>query len=376
MKRVLIFSLAYYPRVGGAEIAIKEITDRLSEIEFHMITLRFSRSDAREERVGNVVVHRIGSAHTSRFNKFLFQFTAACKALSLHRRYTYDAVWAIMAHSSGVPAGLFKTFMPRVPYILTLQEGDSITHIEKTMRPVWPLFVRGFKKADIVQAISTYLGKWARSRGFVGKLEIIPNAVDTQKFAGEKIPHTGTVLITTSRLVHKNAIDDVIRALPLLPEEVTFKILGSGPLEADLKVLTQKLGLESRVVFVGNVPNFELPHHLHAADIFIRPSRSEGMGNSFVEAFAAEIPVIATQEGGIADFLFDPVRNVDKKPTGFAVDTNSPQQIADAVTKIISNPKLVREVVENARALVTQKYDWNLIAKDMRERVFLPCFKP
>ncbi|HJV32713.1 MAG TPA: hypothetical protein VJ694_01675, partial [Patescibacteria group bacterium] len=60
-KRVLIFSLAYHPKhVGGAEIAIKEITDRVpsDEIEFHMVTLRFDSTLPKTEKIGNVLVHR------------------------------------------------------------------------------------------------------------------------------------------------------------------------------------------------------------------------------------------------------------------------------------------------------------------------------
>ena len=62
MKRILVFSLAYHPFVGGAEIAVKEITDRIGEgeITFDMITLRYDSRLPRVERVGNVMVHRIG----------------------------------------------------------------------------------------------------------------------------------------------------------------------------------------------------------------------------------------------------------------------------------------------------------------------------
>jgi hypothetical protein len=63
MKKILIFSLNYYPRfIGGAEVAIKEITDRISpeEIEFHMITLRFDSALPAVEKIGNVLVYRIG----------------------------------------------------------------------------------------------------------------------------------------------------------------------------------------------------------------------------------------------------------------------------------------------------------------------------
>ncbi|MHB8710664.1 MAG: hypothetical protein ACYC6X_03925, partial [Minisyncoccota bacterium] len=71
MKRILIFSLAYYPHphVGGAEIAIKEITDRIPDIEFHMLTLNFG-GEAMQEKIGNVFVHRIGNG-ASYFSKIL-----------------------------------------------------------------------------------------------------------------------------------------------------------------------------------------------------------------------------------------------------------------------------------------------------------------
>ena len=94
------------------------------------------------------------------------------------------------------------------------------------------------------------------------------------------------------------------------------------------------------------------------------------MGNSFIEAMAAGLPVIATQEGGIADFLFDSKRNPNVPATGWAVDKDSPTQIADAVKDILAHPDTTREVIGRARQMVAEKYDWSLIARQMQERVF------
>ena len=135
-------------------------------------------------------------------------------------------------------------------------------------------------------------------------------------------------------------------------------------------MLAKKEGVTRRVVFVGHVSHEELPLYLHASDIFIRASRSEGMGNSFVEAMAAGVPVIATQEGGLSDFIFDEKRNPDKPITAWAVDKDSPEQIAGAVRAIMANPEKVRAVVATARALVVRAYDWSLIAQTMREKAF------
>ena len=272
-KKVLIFSLAYFPKyVGGAEISIREITDRNPDIEFHMICLRLDRTLLRQEKIGRGLVHRIGFGSTSVWNKFLFQFLAAWRAWRLHEVHHYDAVWAMMAHSCGVPAALFKLFHRDVPYVLTLQEGDPPEHIERTMLPLWPLFSRAFTSADIVTGISTFLGRWARRRGFTGPFELVPNAADTAHFS-QTYPDTvvneikdqlgkkmGDVfLITTSRLVHKNAVDVCIRALPHLPENVRFLVLGIGPDEEMLKKLAAELNVSGRVQFLGHVSHENMP---------------------------------------------------------------------------------------------------------------------
>lgn len=396
MKKVLIFSLAYFPKhVGGAEVAIKEITDRIHDIEFHVLTNRFDSTLPTVERLGNVTVHRIGLATKNpsmanlkrlplAFNKPLFQFLAVWHAWRLHRIHHFDALWAMMAHSTGVPAALFKMCFPSVKYILNLQEGDPPEYIEAKMRPLWPLFRRAFTSVDVVQPLSAFLAAWARRMGYDGHIEIIPNAVDTQRFrtVSQKeiemvrqrceLSEGSLMLLTTSRLVHKNAVDDVIRAMPNIDPRVTFVIAGTGPDEVMLRTLAKEVNVAERVRFLGNIDQEHIPAYVHAAGIFIRPSRSEGFGISFVEAMAAGVPVIATQEGGIADFLFDEKRNPEKPTTGWAVDKDSPEQIAAAVHDILVRPEKVKQVVATARAMVLEKYDWNLIARDMRQKVFGP----
>jgi glycosyltransferase involved in cell wall biosynthesis len=396
MKRILIFSLNYHPFIGGAEVALKEITDRMSpqEYEFHLLTLRYDALLPRHEKIGNITIHRFGFArpHATisdqstfplKLNKYWYQVIAPWYAHRLHKRYTFDLVWGMMAHAVAVPAGIFKRQHPEVKYVLTLQEGDPPEYIENLMKPVWPLFVQGFTSADAVQAISTFLLAWGKRMGSKGAMRVIPNGVATVEFTKDISSevregmrkrlaiHDGEVsLITTSRLVYKNAVDDVIRSLVYLPDNVTFVVCGIGPDENMLRQLARELSLEHRVRFVGQIAHSELPIALRVSNIFIRPSRSEGMGNSFLEAMAAGLPVIATQEGGISDFLFDERLNKDKMPTGWAVSKNTPEDIARAVKDIIARPQKVIEVTKTAKNMVFAKYDWNIVANDM-EKLFV-----
>lgn len=400
-KKILIFSLAYFPKhIGGAEVAIKEIVERLpaDKYEFHMVCNRYDSTLLPVEMVGSVKVHRIGFTTKEptmadlrkmplHLNKILYQWQALWMAKKLHKTEKYDGIWAMMAHSTGVPAGQFKKAFPDVKYLLTLQEGDPSREIEKKMKIFGKAFDDAFLKADLIQVISGYLGSWARERGFKGEVVMVPNAVNTahftQDFSEQELKEvraelglveSDVALVTTSRLVEKNAVDDVIRAIKFLPEKVKFIVFGTGPDEIKLRDLITKTGVSDRVQLRGQIGHAEMPKYLKACDIFIRPSRSEGMGNSFVEAMAAELPVIATQEGGIADFLFDEVKNSDKETTGWAVSADSPEEIKSAVEDIINRPEKVREVTVRAKEMAIEKYDWNLIATRMDEEVFETLF--
>ncbi len=395
MKRILIFSLTYHPYVGGAEVAIKEITDRLDprEFEFDMITLRFDRALPRVEKIGNITVHRIGLTTRSPkvsdrvlplpliIAKALFPFASFFRALSLHRKRRYDIVWAMLANYAAFGALFFKWTHPRVPYVLELQDGNSIEQLKARqpfIRFLWPLYRRLYLKADLIKAISRFIENLTREIGYAGPIVIIPNAVDTARFSalvtqGKLLElkarfdkRMGDIfLFTASRLVLSRGVEDVIRALAHLPLEVKFLIAGDGDDREALERIAKESGVESRIIFAGHIDHSELPALFKVSDIFVRPSLIEGFGNSFIEAFAAGIPVVATPVGGIPDFLQDGV-------TGLFCEVRNPESIARAVKRYLDDPALVAKVVGNAKALVMEKYDWNIIAKDMEARIFRP----
>lgn len=371
-RRVLIFSLAYEPRIGGAEIAVREITGRLPGYEFDLVTLALDSGLPYRERIGSVRVFRVGG-YLPRFlklNKLLFPFAAAFRGLRLHRARPYDIVWSIMANYAGFAALFFKKMHPEVPFLLTLQEGDPIEHILRKTRFVSRWFRQIFSRADMVQAISQYLADFGISMGARAPAVVVPNGVHYEYFhrtgdasdvqaLRERFTDRGTqlLLITVSRLVQKNAVDVIIQALSHIGSAAKLLVVGTGPEHSYLVGLAAELGVLDRVLFLGDIPHGKLPTYLQLSDVFVRPSRSEGMGNAFIEAMAAGVPVVATTVGGIADFLRD-------GENGVVVPVDDPVAVAEGVRRITEDEAFARRIIAGGD-ITAREYDWKGIAEDM-----------
>jgi glycosyltransferase involved in cell wall biosynthesis len=384
-KRILIFSLAYYPHhVSGAEAAVKEITDRISEeeYEFHLVTHLFEKNVPRVEKIGNVTVYRVGLGG-GRLSKILFVPLAALKASKLHQKLHFTGMWAMMTYML-MPLTLARLIGVNVPYVLTLQDGDSYEKVfERTfIKPFLPLIDKGFRDATIIQVISEYLGTWPKKRGYQGEVVMIRNGANPKNF--EQLPleqlqdvkksigkKDGEVyLFIAARLEYQKGIDAIVRALTRLPEHIKFLIAGDGSEKEMLVGLAKELGVEDRVTFLGSLDRDDVPKYRNTlvSDIFVHPSRSEGLGNSVLSAMAGRLPVIATQVGGLADFIFD--EKSTKSATAWAVEPDSPEQIAAAVKDILAHPEKVKERTENARSMVEREYRWEQIAIGMQSMVF------
>ena len=371
-KNILIFSTAYVPFVGGAEVAMKEITDRIDEYNFVMVTAKMDKKLPKKEQIGNIIVYRIGVG-IPMVDKLYLALFGHIKGIALHKKHNFSCVWSLMASYCGFSARKFKK-KTNVPFLLTLQEGDPIDYILHKVRFVKKQFKEIFLLADGLQAISTYLFDWGKDMGFVGAVaEVVPNGVDvarfTKKYTDEELVAVRKsfgfsddvfLLVTASRLVIKNDVESVIKALPLLAKDVCFVICGTGDLDERLAGLAKELGVFDRVTFLGNQSHEELPKILHASDAFVRPSITEGLGNAFLEAMAVGLPTIGTRVGGIPDFLED-------GKTGFFCEVQNPQSIADTIVRIQHlSAEEKKHIHNNAMEVIAERYNWEYISGRMK----------
>ena len=364
LRRVLVFTPAYRPMIGGSEIALEEIIRRLPDVFFDIITPRYKREFKAFEPGSNFNIYRVGSVFE--VAKLMFPILGFFKAVKLMRDKNYDVAHAYQASYGGGAGWLSKLFYPKLKFILTLQEGEDLAKQNLLIK-----FFRGLmiKKADIITAISNYLADYAIGINPKAKVFLIPNGIDLQKFqvsdhklqtdfkfSGQK----DNTIITVSRLVTKNGLGDLIEAFHILNTkylilDTRLLIIGDGPLLTSLKLKVKSLNLEDKVDFVGQISNEKIPQYLAQADIFVRPSLSEGLGTAFLEAIAAGLPIIATPVGGIPDFLKD-------GETGLFCRVGDPEDIAEKIRMVLSDDSIKSKLMLNGRKLVEERYTWDKIA--------------
>jgi len=149
---LLVFSPSFAPFTGPAEIAVEEIIKRLPGWEFDVLTSRFNKKLSKESHQGTVNIYRLG--HGSKLDKFFLPWRAYCLAVKLHRKYHYQLAWAIMASYGALAAAWFNFFHKKVPFLLSVYEGDfSEKSYKKTLPFKW-LFRLIFKKASRWQLIA------------------------------------------------------------------------------------------------------------------------------------------------------------------------------------------------------------------------------
>jgi glycosyltransferase involved in cell wall biosynthesis len=119
-------------------------------------------------------------------------------------------------------------------------------------------------------------------------------------------------------------------------------MVGSGPLEADLRARAAQLGLANRVMFVGSVP--DPPALLPGFDVFALSSRYEGLPNALLEAMAAGLPAVATDVGGVAEVLEDGV-------SGLLAPAGDVPALAAALDRLLQDGQLRLEMGRRAREL-------------------------
>lgn len=223
--------------------------------------------------------------------------------------------------------------------VLNYHSGEAEDHLRRSGR-----LVRFFlRMADALVVPSPYLGRVFGEFG--SPATVIPNIVDLDRFAfRERLPLQPR-FVSTRNLEPLYDVANTLRAFALVQRkypEATLDVVGSGSQLGALRDLAAELKV-SGVRFSGRIEREELPRHCDEADLFLNSSRIDNQPVSILEAFAAGLPIVTTDAGGIPDLVQD-------GRTGLLVRQGSPEAMAEGILGLLERPERAIEFARNARA--------------------------
>jgi len=177
-----------------------------------------------------------------------------------------------------------------------------------------------------------------------------PNPGETREELRSRLGVSGFCLGNVARLEEQKGHEDLLAAVNMVRDEIpdlTVLLVGDGSRDDKLRALTQELGLEKTVRFLG--VRRDVPEILGALDAFIMPSRWEGIPLTLLEAMGCGLPVISTKVGRAPEIIQDGVN-------GRLTPMADPQALAAAILELYREPEKRRQWGEEARRTVLEKY--------------------
>jgi len=368
--RILIINSEYPPIGGGAGNASANIARCLASLghEVTVLTVHFADQPRLEFRDG-VTIHRIPALRrrqdrSTALEQLTFIASASLRTLSLVPKLKPNATLAFFGMPSGAVAWLLKKIY-RIPYIVSLRGGDVPgfrPYDFKTFHKLMGPFLRViWHTADAVIANSNGLYDLAHNFDSGVKIPIIPNGVDATLYTSESRNWSHPKLFSVGRIVHQKGLDLGLRALAQLKDlEWEWRIAGDGPQMGALKTLAQELDISERVTFLGWQSREELTQWYHHSNLFLFPSRHEGMPNAVLEAMSSGLPVVATKIAGNEELVLDGV-------TGLLVNAEDVNSLRDGLRRLIVEEKMRMQMGQASRQRVEKEYSWENVARQYSE---------
>jgi N-acetyl-alpha-D-glucosaminyl L-malate synthase BshA len=235
-----------------------------------------------------------------------------------------------------------------VPIVTTLH-GTDITLVGS--HPFYKTAVTfSINKSDAVTSVSQSLkDDTMRLFDIKNDIKVVPNFIDLDKHQHHFTDCQRAMLANDDERVMTHIsnfrpvkrINDVIKVFYRVQKEVPAKLMmiGEGPEREAAEALCQKLGIENKVIFLGN--SSEIDKILCFSDLFLLPSETESFGLAALEAMASGVPVISSNTGGIPEVNVDGV-------SGFLSNVGDVDDMAKNAIKILKDLKVLQEFKDNS----------------------------
>ncbi|GJL80161.1 MAG: glycosyl transferase family 1 [Nitrospinaceae bacterium] len=259
---------------------------------------------------------------------------------------------------AGIVALAVKCFK-KMPVALTLWGSDFLLLRIPGLAFLLKVLIRS---ADAVICESDHFKNLLLKLGIPDHIiSVLPNGIDLENFQpGDgnsarrqlDLPENKTIILNIGGMSPVKGQRYLIEAIPeIIKREanIQFIFVGDGETRHELETLVNAKTLSPYVLFTGMLKASEIPIWLHAADIFVLPSLSEGNPNVLLEAMACGIPVVATTVGGIPEMIRD-------GQEGFLVQPKSSEELARQITALIRDKTLREAMGQNGIKTVQAEY--------------------
>jgi len=362
-KKILMITTFYPPSKGGIQTYSYEIVKNLNNLGDEVTTL---------------VISSNGIKKILSVNSF--------KVYKNNKKISFRSIFSrfdIILVSSWFPSAIFGVILSRLysANLFISAHGNELLYpkkypfMEKIM--LWC-----FDNANKIFSVSNYTKKILINMGVENiKIVVIPNGTDPARFnpdiSGEEILEkyklkNKKIIFSVSRLVERKNFGIIIESMGEILKQfpnTVYLIGGEGLMKEKWMKLAKNKGFEDSVIFLGYIPDEELPKYYNISNVFVLPSKElknegevEGFGISFLEANACGIPVIGGKSGGVEDAIID-------GKTGVLIDPGNKEQIQKEIIKILRNPKFAKSLGINGRKRVLNELSWEKITYKIKEYI-------
>jgi glycosyltransferase involved in cell wall biosynthesis len=359
--------------IGGVEVALLELSKSLLRLG-HEVTIVNGASDMiRDFSIDGVTVRNIDLGG-------LMKSTWDPSNLRMIRQIVFP-IATLKANLTGydIYHGHFYTSGLAANVLARVNGGVAVNTIHGSYYDIWryiepPIISSLYRLAErtLAPSLAKMSGIQIHTGGYFAnkvlswgapaeKVVTIHNGFDPEKFNPQTHPAEvsidGTILFTARRLVEKNGLEYLIKAIPTIAEkhDVHLLIAGDGPHKPQLQRLVEKLGLRQNISFIGLIPHQILPSYIARSDIVIIPSLMESSSLFLIEAMACKKVVVASNVGGIPEVL--------NRKCGLLVRPMDKLALSEAILNLLSSDILKDELAENAFQSVANSLTWDKIGR-------------
>jgi len=341
-----------YPTYGGSGVVATELGTELAARGHDIHFISYAPPIRMNPNNPRIRFHEVEVASYPLFDHPPYTLALATKMVEVFEYESLDLLHVHYAIPHSVSALLARSMAAprRLPFITTLH-GTDITLVGSN-RSYLPITKFSIEQSDGVTAISRYLLKQTLKEFDIKRpIEVIPNFVNCDLYKREPdeslraqwAPGGEPILMHLSNFRPVKRLTDVVETFALVRAKMPAKLIliGDGPDRGAAEYLVRKKRLQKDVHFLGKQDNVFTK--LGTADLFLLPSQLESFGLAALEAMACEVPVIATNVGGLPEVVQDGV-------DGYLVEPGDVQGMARHAIDILSRADRGREMGQTARS--------------------------